>query len=216
MSSPGQITRAAAGLIVAWSLVLVSCGAPSKVNVELRKKNQGLEDEVAKLKQDLAASQARVEGLESKIGTTPTLPQSRLDQMYTVHSIRLARLTGGADLDPNKPGDEGVRVNLEPLDESGDAIKATGTVTVEAVDMKTDPPQVVGRWQFTPQQLKGTWRSLGPIHEFVLECPWQRVVPAHPELALNVSFTDDLTGRTFSKLEQIKIALPPTTQPSTR
>jgi hypothetical protein len=205
-----------AGLVLSATVLLCACGAPNQANIELRKKNQSLGDQIVALQRDRDADQARIAGLESKIGTLPTLPESRLDKLYTARAIRLGTLTGGADLDPNKPGDEGIRVDLEPLDDSGAVIKATGAASIEAIDMATDPPQRIGKWDFTPQQLKQAWRSFSLVHDFVLECPWQGTVPSHSELAVKVDFTDELTQRKFSVIQKITVQLAPTTQPGER
>jgi len=210
------IALGAAGLSFTAALLVGGCGAPSKANIALRKQNQALSAEIDKLKQDRLADQARIEGLENRIGTVPTLPESRLDQMYTVHSIKLGRLTGGTNLDPDRPWDQGIRVDLIPLDEAGDPIKATGRVSIELLDLNDNPPRRVGFWQFSAQQMKNTWRSLGPIHEFVLECPYQAATPTHSDLAVKVDFTDELTERRFEVLERIKVRLPPSTQPAGR
>lgn len=202
-------------LVLLCGAFIAGCG-PNKANTELRKKNQLLEDQVAALRRDVATDQATISGLESRIGTAPTLPESRLEQLFTVHKIQLTRLTGGADLDPSKPGDEGIRVDLEPLDDNGDAIKATGDVTIEAVDMSENPAVAIGQWHFTPRQMKDAWRSLGPLHEFVLQCPWQKVTPQHADLTVKVTFRDELTQRLFTAVQEIKVELSPKTGATTR
>lgn len=213
MPPKAAISALLLGLLVGMS----GCASPNKANIELRKKNQQLDSRIAQLQTELEAAQARITGLERHSTSVPSLPQSQLDRMFTVQSLKLTRLTGGADLDPNRPGDEGIRIDLEPLDQNGDPIKATGNVTVEAFDLAGNSPLKIGQWQFSPDQLKSAWRSLGPVHEFVLECPWQGVVPAHSDLTIKVDFTDVLTQRMFSLTQAIKINLPAsTTRPATR
>lgn len=205
------------GLVGLAAVAVASCRSPNQVTINLRKEKQSLETEIDQLKADREVDRARIRGLEQRIGTVPTLPQSRLNQMFTVHSIKLGQLTGGANLDPAKPGDEGVRVDLIPLDDNGDPIKATGHVTVEVFDLHDNQPRSIGKWEFSAAQMKETWRSLGPIHEFVLDCPWQKIIPHDAKLVLKVKFIDELTQRIFEKVEQITINPPPvTTRPTTR
>lgn len=206
--------------VVAWGVVMAAalvagCGAPDRVNVELRRENQGLEEQVAALQNQNAALRARIDGL--KQSTLPSLPQERLSNLFTVHRIELGRYTGSADLDEGKPGHEGLKVYLTPTDEQGDAVKATGRVVVEAFDLSKESDNRVGQWEFAAAQLKEAWRGLGPLQAFVLECPWQ-TAPQRRELAIKVSFTDELTGRLYSLVREIQVELPakPATQAGSR
>jgi hypothetical protein len=195
---------------------LCACGSPNQANIELRKEKQSLEHEIDQLKSQVAADRARIQGLESQVGTVPTLPQSRLNEMFTVHGFRIGRLTGGADLQPNNPNDGGLRVFVTPFDDDGHPIQATGTLTVEAFDLEQSEGSRIGRWVFTPEQLKRAWQSFALIHGFVVDCPWQKL-PTHAEIALKITFDDALTGGRYSELYQARVHLPPrgTTQPST-
>ncbi|HEX2971616.1 MAG TPA: hypothetical protein VHP11_04755, partial [Tepidisphaeraceae bacterium] len=111
--------------------------------------------------------------------------------------------------------DQGLRIYLAPVDEAGEPIKATGRVTVEAFDLAKQTDNRIGRWGFSPEMLKSTWRSLGMLHDFVLVCPWQ-TIPQRPDIAIKVTFRDELTGRAYSALKDVKVTLPPTTQPTTQ
>ena len=53
-----------------------------------------------------------------------------------------------------------------------------------------------------------------PRYEYVLTCPWQDVVPRHPELTVKVTFTDELTGRQFTLQQALKVNPPPADQSS--
>lgn len=195
---------------------LAGCGAPDSVNIQLRKDNQQLETQVAELKAQRDADRARIAALEKSIGTVPTLPQNRLDTLFSVHDITLGRLSGAADLDPRRDGDDGLKLYLAPVDEAGDVLKATGRVLVELFVLGTSPdanPTRIARWELTPQQLKQTWRELGMLQSFVLSLPWS-APPPQADLLMRVHFTDELTGRQFSAVKQIKAKLP-STRPST-
>src|SRR3954452_4154622 len=121
-------------------LICTSCSSPSTANIELRKEKQALQDQIAELNRVHQADQATIQGLQNQIGTLPTLPQNRLDQLFTVHGLELGRLTGGADLDPKKPGDEGIKVYATPTDDDGEPIKAAGTFVIEAFDLAAKTP----------------------------------------------------------------------------
>src|SRR2546426_3363854 len=121
-------------LLIFVSTILSGCGHPSEANVQLRKDKQLLESQIFDLQQQLQSDRARIAGLEKQIGTVPTLPQERLDKLVTVHGIKLGRLTGGDPGDSPGAPDKGLKLYLTPVDETGEALKATGTVEVEAFD----------------------------------------------------------------------------------
>jgi hypothetical protein len=190
------------------------CKAPSEANIQLRKDKQQLESRIAEMGQQLDAARARIAGLESGAGSLPTLPGDRLEKLFTVHGIKLGRLTGG---DPaTRPGeaDEGIKIYLSPIDQTGAALKATGTVEVEAFDLELTGENRIGRWVIDPETLKSRWRSLAMLEAFVIELPWQQP-PQHSKLALKIKFRDELTGRVYDAIQQITVK-PPATRPTTR
>ena len=50
-----------------------------------------------------------------------------MKKLYVAYGIKFARLTGGVDLDTQKPGDEGLRVYITPVDETGQTVQAAGS-----------------------------------------------------------------------------------------
>jgi len=190
------------------------CSHPSEANIQLRKDKQQLEGRVAELQQQLQAAQARVAGMEQEKGTLPTLPQDRLDKLVTVQGIKLGRLTGGDPANIANAPDEGLKIYLTPVDETGEALKMTGTVEVNAFDLSLSGDNRVGHWTFDASALKSRWRSLGMLRAFVLECPWQKP-PLHSKLAVKVTFRDELTGRVYDQIQEVNVKIP-TTGPSTR
>jgi hypothetical protein len=210
----------ALALALGAALLLAGCGKPNRPNIELRKKNQNLEGQIAQLKQRIDVDRATIAGLQGKIGTVPTLEQSRLDRLFTVNAIRVDRLTGAADLDTSKPGHEGFKVYVELLDQTGDEFKASGSFVVEAFDLAAGPGGMkLGRWEFPVEQAQANWYSFFTRYEYVLTCAWQDVVPRHPDVTVKVTFTDELTGRQFEHQQVIKVDPPPaapTTKPATQ
>ncbi len=203
-------------LSCAAALLFAGCAKPNPVTIQLRKENQRLEKKIDSLRLQNDASLARIATLESQTTPIATLPHSRLQQLFTVHSIEIGRQTGGYKTDPDLPAHQALRIYLTPYDETGEAIKATGQLVVEAYDLAMPLDNRIGRWVFEPLHLKEAWRSLGPLHAFVLNAPWQ-TIPRHPDITLKVSFRDELTGRTFSAVKDIRLIPPhPTTQPTSK
>jgi hypothetical protein len=190
-------------------------GSPSKANIQLRKETQQLQGQIAQLKLRHDADAATIAGLTQRTGTVPTLEPARLEKLFTVHGIRVERLTGGADLDPARPGHEGVKVYVGLLDQYGDEIKSAGSFVVEAFDLAESQSPRLGHWEFPVEQAQQNWHSFLTRYEYVLTCPWQ-TAPRHADVTVRVQFTDELTGRQFTGQSVVKVEVPPTTQPATQ
>jgi hypothetical protein len=204
-----RITRGPLGYLLAVPafFAVAGCGTPSGANIELRKQNQDLRSQVERLTLARAADAATIKSLEERVGTVPTLPADRLERLYTVHGLQLNRLTGGADLDREKPGDEGVQVYAVPTDQDGHPLKAAGAFTVEIFDLAAQPTRI-GQWTFDLPRAKEAWNGAAMSYQYVLKSPWQ-TPPGHDDLTLKVTFHDELTGRDFTAQKQVKVTLPP-------
>jgi hypothetical protein len=192
---------------IALPALLAGCGKPSAANIQLRKENQALRDKVAQLERLRQGDRATIAALEGRSTTRPAASWETIEGLFTVHGIKLGRLTGGDDSDPAHPGHEGVRVYLTPQDQHGDDLKAAGSIVVEIFDLaQTDRP-LVGRWEFPAEEAAKHWYAAMLMYGYVVECPFDKP-PAHPELTVKVSFTDALTGRTFTAQKVVTIELP--------
>lgn len=185
-------------------LAVAGCKGPSKANIELRRRNAELSEQVAQLQRQREADRATIRALEARQNTVPHLPAERLEQLFTTHGLVLGRLTGGADTDPDTPGDEALRIVATPQDQTGQAFKAAGAFEIELFDLALETDQRIGRWAFTTEQAMQRWIGTGLVSAYVFELPWQQQ-PAHTELTVKVTFTDALTGRSFTEQKVIHI-----------
>lgn len=207
--------RSAAVAFVLMAFALAGCGGtPSKANIELRKQNQDLRDQIGQLQSSNQAAQARVAALEGGRGTLPTLPADRLDQLFTVHGLKIGRLSGGSDTDSAAPGDEMLKVYVAPVDQAGDVVKSAGEFTVEAFDLTAGNKALIGKWTFPLDQARSNWYGQALLDTYVLACPWQ-TVPASEKLTIRVVFLDALTQRQFEATSEVRLVPPqrPTTAP---
>jgi len=199
-------------LLTSAAMLAAGCGSPNSANIVVRKQNQDLQDKIDSLTRTHEADQAELKGLKDRIGTLPTLPDDRLARLFTTHGLSLGKLTGGADLDRDKPGDEGFKVYVTPTDDEGDTLKAAGSFVIEAFDLASKLPER-GKWTFDTDQTRKCWNGSFLSHQYVLTCPWQSPIQ-HEELTVKVTFRDELTGREFHTQKVIKIKLPPSSSAS--
>lgn len=199
-------------LLTSAAMLAAGCGSPNSANIVVRKQNQDLQDKIDSLTRTHEADQAELKGLKDRIGTLPTLPEDRIAKLFTTHGLSLGKLTGGADLDRDKPGDEGFKVYVTPTDDEGDTLKAAGSFVIEAFDLASKLPER-GKWTFDTDQTRKCWNGSFLSHQYVLTCPWQSPIQ-HEELTVKVTFRDELTGREFHTQKVIKIKLPPSSSAS--
>jgi len=200
--------RHLAPVVVGVSLVLAGCGSkPMAANIKLREDVQNLQARVDQLESQHQSDLKTIAALQPTATTKPELSGAQADAIYTTHGIRLGKITGGADLDPKSPGDDGLKVYVTPYDDDGDSFKAAGAITVEAFDLAADKPEI-GKWSFSAAEAKKLWNGQALLYEFVVPCPWQ-TKPQHEDVTVKVTFTDSLTGRFFTEQKLVKVKLPP-------
>jgi hypothetical protein len=186
--------------------LFAGCAKPNPANIALRKENQTFREQIEQLNRQHEADLATITSLRQNIPTTESLPPERTSRLFTTHGIRMKRLTGGADLDPSAPGDEAVKVYLEPFDEDGHPLKAAGSVVVDMFDLAASDDTRLGRCEFDTAAARGAWLSGGLLYEYVLTCPFESP-PRHREVTVRVTFTDELTRRQFTEQKVVKVAL---------
>lgn len=203
---PRTVVHIPVALTALTTLVVFAtgCSSPNKANIELRKQKQELEAKLQTLERRHDADVASIRAFESRATTVPTLPNERLEKLFTTHGLSIGRLTAPADLDRGKPGDEGLKVYVVPTDDEGQPLKAAGSFVVEAFDLAKGANNRIGHWEFTADEAKKTWLGQLMMYTYVLPVAWQSP-PQHPDITLRVTFTDNLTGRTFSAQKVIKV-----------
>jgi len=153
---------------------------------------------------------------DRQIATLQALGEKRLEQLYTIKRIRLGKSTGGADTDA-KPGDDAVKVVIEPIDQHGSVIKTAGMVKVQIFDLAAPKAtNLLAESSHDPNTVTKHWVSGFMGGYFTFTCPLP-APPDHSELTVRAEFVEYLTGKTFTTQKVIKVDLPPVaeTQPTT-
>jgi hypothetical protein len=189
--------------LVIFSLsAAIGCGGPSKVNVSLRKENQDLAHQLEVLKQQHAADTASLAAADQKQGTVPRLSNERINELFTVSSIQIDKLTAWRG--------DALKVYVVPKDADGDTIKAAGAITVEAFDLSKEDNQLLNKWDFAAADAGKNWHESFVVSGYALTCSAGAPIEAS-EITVRVTFKDTLTDRTLTAQRVIKTAASPTT-----
>lgn len=95
----------------------------------------------------------------------------------------------GIDLD-GRPGDDGIQVLLQPMDDRGDILAAAAPVSVVVLD-----PQLSGlsariaRWDLHPDEVRSYFVQRGGTSGYLLDLPWPAEPPVHGQLLAFARYT---------------------------
>ncbi len=211
MNRPSATRRVALLGAALWGLLaLGACLSGCQDNTErllaVQAKLRELGRENASLKAKLHELRLSAAEQEQLIQRLRGLGEKRLALLFTVTRIELGRYTAGADLD-GKPGHDGVRVYLRPLDRDGHAIKAAGSVTVRLFDLDRQGDNLLGTCEFPVEKIAAHWHGGFGTYHYRFDCPWKRP-PTGREVTVRAVFTDYLTGRSFTAQKLLKVRPP--------
>jgi hypothetical protein len=164
-----------------------------------------LREEKAQLAYELERSESKNEQLEQQIEVLSGLPEDKLEGLYELQRVKLTRYTNLYDKD--KDGQyEKLIVYIQPIDEEGDVVKATGAVDVQLWDLNRDEDEaLVGQWRVGPEELKELWFATIVITNYRLTFDVSDKIEQFKEpLTVKVTFTDYLTGKVFEEQRVIK------------
>jgi hypothetical protein len=173
---------------------------------DLRHQNAKLTAEAQKLREALAERDRQVQTLQG-------LGEARLELLFHVTSIQLGRYTAAADFD-GKPGDDGVRVYLSPLDTHNHPLKAAGSVKIQLFDLSRTENNLLAEHFFPVEKISQHWFGAFLSYHYRFDCRWTAGPPKQDEVTVRAVFTDYLTGKQFTTQKVCKVKLPPATQPA--
>ncbi len=165
-----------------------------------------LRQEKTQLTRQIEQSRTENEQLRKQIRVLSDLPpEARLENLYNLQKIKI---TGYTNLyDKNKDGrNETLIVYIQPIDEEGDIVKATGAVDVQLWDLNKEAGQaLLGQWHVTPDELKKLWFATLVIINYRLTFDVADKIDEFKEpLTVKVTFTDYLSGEVFTEQKVIK------------
>jgi hypothetical protein len=198
---------------LSFVLFLAGCrgGNCDLVEAELRTRETQLADLKCERDNLVAHNQALQREINALRGSSPIkISPEEAAQTYGLHSVVLGRQTGGVDED-GRPGDEALRVVLEPRDADGHTIKAPGTLTVSAAEITAQgAKKPLCSWEVSADELRGSWKNGLFSTGYSLVLPW-KAWPASEKVRVVAQLTLS-DGRMLEAEKDVTVRLVPPAQ----
>ena len=207
------MNQLAAALLCAGACCAVGCRGPSQRVQSLEAQLRQQDGRIIALSRSLEEANAE---LEASAYETRILRQSLSDlsvppapeEAETAIRIKdieiVSLLSGGLDRD-GVPGDELLTLLVSPRDGSGETLRTSGQLIIEAFDFagSDEQQQRIGHWEFADAELSDLWHSGVIGRGFRLVDRWQtapsgKAVTVHARLV-----TKD--GRQFDRTAQLSV-----------
>lgn len=162
-------------------------------------------DELEEFQKPQELSQASLTSLDSEsLDTDSNPPGGDVVDTHVTHVVLNNRLTAGHNFD-GAPGDDGIRVVLEPRNSKGQVLPLQGAVSLVLLDpqLKEEEPRIA-RWDFDSDQVSQFIVETGSDQGIHLELPWKQRIPKHSHLHLFVRY-ETADGRRLVADEQIRL-----------
>ena len=101
---------------------------------------------------------------------------------------------------------ESLIVYLQPVDKNGDIIKAAGSVDIQLWDLNSNEDNaLMGSWQVRLEELRKLWFATIVTINYRLTFDVSNMIEEYNQpLVVKMTFTDYLSGRTFTEQKVIK------------
>lgn len=196
-----------AGLFCSCMLMafLVGCETPDGQKNPLIEQIDILKQDNKQLTRQVKQLESNNKDLQKQIDTLHGLADDiKLVRLYDVQKIKITNRTDFHDKDKDGKK-ETLIVYIQPIDQDGDIVKATGSVDVQLLDLNEEEPQVLGRWHMEPGELRKLWFNALMMTNYRLKFDISDKVETFEEpLTVKVTFTDYLTGKVFKEQKVIE------------
>jgi hypothetical protein len=187
--------------------VAAGCHNCDLVEAELRTRENELHEARAEVDRLEALNQALLHEMGDMRQAGCKLPPELAGQTYTIRQVCLGPATGGYD-DDKCPGDEALRVVLEPRDVDGHTVKAPGSVHLDVMEISSEGLKTpLSSWDLGELELRRTWRCSLFCTGYVVILPW-KTWPTSERLRVVAQFRL-ADGRLFETDRDVAIRLPP-------
>ena len=193
-------------LYTIWVACLIIAAAGCESDNSTTGQISTLRKEKKQLTRQLEQSDSQNKQLKKQLQTLAGLPDDViLENLYNLQTVKVSRYTNFYDKD--KDGQkEKLIVYIQPTDEQGDIVKATGNVDIQLWDLNKDNGQaLLGQWQVKPDELKELWfASIVSVNYRLTFDIADKITEFEEPLTVKVTFTDYLTGKVFKEQRVIK------------
>jgi len=192
-----------AGVLVAAAILAPGCAQQS--DVDLNRRISQLTEQLAERDRRVQALQSANEEMRGHIDRIRGFTPEQLEHIVAPQRLEIATLSGGRDFD-QRPGDDGVRVFLKPIDKDGDAIKVAGDIRVDLFDLSEPAGStLIGSVSFPVSEVHALWYGRFLTYHYTLDCAWQRP-PKGQEVTVRVTFVDYITKRLLTEQAAFQVA----------
>ena len=193
-------------LYTIWVACLIIAAAGCESDNSTTKQINTLREEGKQLTRQIEQSESQNKQLKKQLQTLAGLPDDvRLENLYNLQTVKVGRYTNFYDKD--KDGQkEKLIVYIQPTDEQGDIVKATGNVDIQLWDLNKDNGQaLLSQWQVKPDELKELWfASIVSVNYRLTFDIADKITEFEEPLTVKVTFTDYLAGKVFKEQRVIK------------
>ena len=192
-------------LLISLSLFLLSGCDSGKQTDELKTKIGNLTAENATLTSRLEGVNTENEELKKQISVLQKLPDDvKGANLYQLEDVKISGYSSLYDENDDGKFDTLV-VRIQPIDNYGDIVKATGNVTVELWNLnKSEQQALIGKWLVTVEELKKDWNNF-IITNYRLSFDISEKIKQFDEpLTIKMNFTDYLSGKIFQAQKVIE------------
>jgi hypothetical protein len=192
--------------VLCFLAFVAGCENANSIKTPLVEQIGDLTEQKTQLENQLEQSRTENKQLKKQMHVLSGLPeQVKGENLYSLEKIEIGRYTGFFDKD--KDGEkEKLIVYIQPIDEEGDIVKASGTVDVQLWDLnKANNKALLGQWHVEPGELKKLWFATLITINYRLTFDIADKVKSFDEpLTVKVTFTDYLSGKVFKEQKVIK------------
>lgn len=187
----------------------ITRGNSEVLEAQLRRQEsviQQFQSQVSSLRSDLVTAERETELLRKELADTADkrLQQEATRALAKVEGIEFhSLLTAGQDLDDTE-GDELIHTLFYPHDSTGELVKLSGDIEIEAVDLsRPSEDRTIGRWSYTSDEARDHWHAGFLASGYQFDLPWERTPQGKEVLLLAKLKTPD--GREFQASHKVKV-----------